>query len=206
MADNVVLDIDGFTDDGTVIVGDTYSQQFSTERVNRYSVQFGYDVNTPSAKTFTDTDVEVTDNDITVTAHGLTTGLKGQLTSTGTLPAGLSTATDYFVIVVDADTIAFATSLANALAGTKIDITDEGTAAATNTFTPTSIAGGSIQIQKSNDAVTWFSEGSAVTVSADGNTLSEITTVTARYVRVKATLTAGRYLVNALFHFVGEET
>ncbi len=61
-------------------------------------------------------------------AHGYTTG-KGplRLTTTGTLPAGLATKTDYWAIVIDSDTIALASSLSNALAGTRVSISDTGT-------------------------------------------------------------------------------
>lgn len=50
-----------------------------------------------------------------------------QLTTTTTLPAGLSLATDYFVIKVTDTTCKLATSYANAVAGTAINITDAGT-------------------------------------------------------------------------------
>lgn len=63
----------------------------------------------------------------TAASHGLETGDGPvQLTSSGTLPAGLSLATDYWIIKEDANTFKFATSLANALAGTDVDITDTG--------------------------------------------------------------------------------
>lgn len=61
-------------------------------------------------------------NNATFTNHGINrTGFKVRLSS-GTL-SGLTTATDYYAIVVDSNTLAFATTLANALAGTKIAIT-----------------------------------------------------------------------------------
>lgn len=50
-----------------------------------------------------------------------------QLSTSGTLPAGLTTATNYYVIKVSDTTCKFATSYANAVAGTAIDITDAGT-------------------------------------------------------------------------------
>lgn len=50
-----------------------------------------------------------------------------QLTTTTTLPAGLALATDYYVIKVTDLTIKLATSYANAVAGTAVDITDTGT-------------------------------------------------------------------------------
>ena len=52
---------------------------------------------------------------------------KVQVSSTTTLPAGLSAATNYFVIKVTDTTCKLATSYANAVAGTAINITDAGT-------------------------------------------------------------------------------
>jgi hypothetical protein len=55
------------------------------------------------------------------------TGTRVQLTTTTTLPAGLSTSTNYYVIKVSDSTCKLATSYANAIAGTAINITDAGT-------------------------------------------------------------------------------
>jgi hypothetical protein len=86
----------------------------------------------PAAQVFT---AAVTDI-CTAAAHGMVTGLKVQLTTVTTLPAPLQLATDYFVIALDANTFKLATSLANALVGTAINITDTGTGA--HTITPVS--------------------------------------------------------------------
>lgn len=69
------------------------------------------------------------DDIIHIAAHGLDTGDGPfQLTTTlADLPLNLLTATDYWWIKIDADTGYFATSLANAVAGTKVDIGDAGT-------------------------------------------------------------------------------
>ncbi len=87
--------------------------------------------------TFVDGDVALTADRITATAHGLETGDRVFLTTTGTLPTGLSASTEYFVIKVDADTLELATTLANAIDGTQIDIT-----AASGGGTHTITAGG----------------------------------------------------------------
>lgn len=55
------------------------------------------------------------------------TGTRVRLTTTTTLPAGLSLATDYYVIRLSDTTFSLATSYVNAVAGTDIDITDAGT-------------------------------------------------------------------------------
>jgi hypothetical protein len=75
-----------------------------------------------------DTFTAATTDICTATAHGLESGDGPlRLTTADTLPAGLSLATDYWVIKIDANTFKFAASRANALAGTAVDITDTGT-------------------------------------------------------------------------------
>lgn len=64
----------------------------------------------------------------TKVAHTMETGDGPvRLTTTGTLPAGLALATDYWIIKIDADTFYLATTLANAYASTRVDITGTGT-------------------------------------------------------------------------------
>ncbi len=66
-------------------------------------------------------------NTLTDNGHGLRTGTGPvRVSSDGTLPAGLTAGTDYWVIVVDANTLKLATSLANALQETAIDFTSDG--------------------------------------------------------------------------------
>ena len=55
------------------------------------------------------------------------TGTRVRFTTTDTLPAGLAVSTDYYLIFQSTTTFKVASSLANALAGTAIDITDTGT-------------------------------------------------------------------------------
>jgi len=137
-------------------------------------------------------EVDVDANTVTIPAAGYYTGLKGQLTTTGTLPAGLSLATDYFIIVVDADTFKFATSAANALAGTAVNITGQGSSAAVNTFTATALAGANWKLQQSNNGTDWVDLGSATNITIDAVLALEKDRPTMRYVRVYFTLTAGQ--------------
>lgn len=74
--------------------------------------------------------VDNTTEKITITAHGRSTGdgpAAVFVGSGGVIPGGLAPVTDYWVIVVDANTVKLATSSANALAGTAINITSNGT-------------------------------------------------------------------------------
>lgn len=92
------------------------------------------DYSDATAQTFATTDVNTGTDQITLTAHGLENYQRVQFTTSGGLPAGLTASTTYYIIVVDANTIEVATSFANALAGTQIDITTVGSG--THTLTP----------------------------------------------------------------------
>jgi len=68
--------------------------------------------------------VDATLDTLTLTAHAFLTGDGPvQLTTTGTLPAGLATATDYWVIKAGANTL----SLSATLGGAAVGIADVGT-------------------------------------------------------------------------------
>lgn len=124
---------------------------------------FTFAVTTPGV----DNSFSISANTITIASHGYATGLKAALTTGTTLPTGLS-ATDYWVIKVDANTIKLATSAANAIAGTAVDITGDG--AGTHTLTPAALSGGSYKLQISMDGVTYYdltSGSNNVTVTAD---------------------------------------
>lgn len=154
--------------------------------------QLNYTDAAPPTDTFVAADVTVNPaNTITITAHGYTTGIKVALTGTN-LPAGLS-ATNYWIIRVDADTIKLASSLANAVAGTAVHITSQGTTADA-TLTPITLAttGQVLKLQESNDGVTFFDvSGLTVTITASGNTLWQITQPATAYHKFVLTPTTG---------------
>lgn len=78
----------------------------------------------------------VTNNTIALAGHGYETGQVVRVTiSAGALPAPLAAAVDYFVIRVDAGSFMLAASLADALAGSEIDLLDAGTVSESVTFT-----------------------------------------------------------------------
>jgi hypothetical protein len=159
---------------------------FNMSEWKDFVLQHDVTVTTPVAATFV---AAVTDI-CTAVAHGAATGLKVRLTTTTTLPAGLSLATDYFVIKLTVDTFKLASSLANALLGTAVDITDTGTGV--HTMTPTSIAGGVIKVQESVDSQIWFDIASATdNITATGVDLIQTTTKCGT-VRAHLTLTAGQ--------------
>jgi hypothetical protein len=98
---------------------------------------------------FDDGDVDATANTITVTAHGLQTGWAIVFATDGTLPAPLVAATTYYAIRVSADVFKVATTYANALATTAIDLSDTGTG--NDTVTVTGTFRGTMKLQVSNN-------------------------------------------------------
>lgn len=114
-----------------------------------------------------------TDKITTSSAHGISTGAPLLFVKvTGTVPTGLTTATTYYAIVSDAVSFKLASSSANALAGTAIDITAI-TGSGSFTLTPTAFAGTwSFKWQGSNDNLNWADlNATAITYSVPATTL-----------------------------------
>lgn len=157
------------------------------------SFQAVVDVDTPAAIVVPSADIDFTENTFTLVDFGLGLGLKGQFTTSDTLPDGLSLATDYFIIPIDADRFKVATTLANAIAGTAVDLIDAGVG--DQTFTPTALAGGTIKLQQSNVEVPtesdWSDVASATNITADATFYLEKDRPTSKWMRAYLTLTAG---------------
>lgn len=63
---------------------------------------------------------------ITASLHGMSTGDQMKFTTSTTLPSPLAAGTIYFAVVIDANNFKVATSYANALSSTVVDITTQG--------------------------------------------------------------------------------
>jgi hypothetical protein len=180
----------------------TTTQVYSVLTKQSYSLFVDLDVNTPAAVVYASaSEIDATANTFTDAAHGLTTGVKGQFTTSVTLPTGISAVTDYFAIVLGGNAVKFATSLANALAGTAVDITDAGTG--NQTFTPTALAGLEVKLQKSNKggvlargytyaAADWEDVAGPTAYAADDTFVAEVSNPTYLAACLHITLTAGR--------------
>lgn len=142
---------------------------------------------------------------VRIPAHLMTTGVKGQLTTTGGLPTGLSTATDYFTIPTAAGYMKFASSLANAIAGTAVTITGEGTGV--HTFTPTALAAAGYEYLWSNKpevlgpdytyaAADWRAIDAPVSVAASTTDSLQVIDPEYRVLGIFGTLTAGRMTID----------
>lgn len=152
-------------------------------------------VTTPSADIFVDADVSVTNNTITRTAHGMRTGLKVAASTDGTLPGGLS-ATNYWIIVVDTNTVKLASSAANAVAGTAVDITSAA-GGGTHTLTPAALSSTSVKVQGSNDNSNWVDiSGATANITATGSVLVNVADIGYRWIRPYFTVTTGQISVN----------
>lgn len=115
--------------------------------------------NTISTRTATFTADASTDimtyTSVTSLPSNLLTGTRVRCTTTTTLPAPLATATDYYLIRVTDGTYKLATSYANAIAGTAINITDAGTGTHTlNWLLPRYTNGAGVQAIIFNPAAT----------------------------------------------------
>lgn len=192
----------------TIATTDT-SDPFQLESMMGYAVQLNVtNITSPSAAALdSTTDIDNATETFTKTAHGFVTGLKVALTTSDTLPSGLS-ATDYYIIKVDADNFKIATSAANAVAGTAVSFTTDGVGI--QTFTPASLTACTIKLQATNDdadnsSVTpvWTDLGSPQTITATGTYLWNNGDVYYSFVRLYATMTAGQIVYSAKLNAKG---
>lgn len=186
----------------TIIASATWAQSkgqtIILDGYDRIALQVNYSNATPGAKTFVV--LSQAAGTLTISNHGFVTGLVGQASTSSALPTGLSTSTNYYVIVVDANTIALASSLANAVAGTAIVLSSNGTG--TQTFTPTASAGNIIKAQGSIDGSNWTDltttnfpnlPNCTVTVSTStGSTLWDLQEPSFKFVNIQYTPSAGQ--------------
>lgn len=148
----------------------------------KLAIQANYAVNALAPKSFDPGDVDIITDKITVIGHGYATGVKGQFTTTGTLPGGLGLAVDYWIIKVDDDNFKVATSLTNAEAGTAQLINSDGTG--THTFTPAAFSGATLKLQSSNDGQNFIDLPTCmVTVASGGTSIFNVVEPAYRYLR-----------------------
>lgn len=111
-----------------------------------------------SSFTFATTDVDTSGETITETAHGLVNGDEVTFTSSGTLPAGLSTGTTYYVVNKTDDTFQVSTTYG----GSAVNLTDQGSGTHTCNYggvinvldiTPDSLRGATIYTASSQEGL-----------------------------------------------------
>lgn len=155
--------------------------------VDVLSMSTTYSVTTQSAAVVPS--ASISGNVFTKTAHGLVTGVVGQMTTSSALPTPLVVSTNYYVIRLTANTFSLASSLANALAGTAITLSDAGTG--NQTFTPTT-ASGTLALYESVDGTNFVAvSGDTVTITGSSTTIWHVSPVFSRYMKVLFTPTSG---------------
>lgn len=189
------------TQSGTVAAALTMTP-VDVSKAKCYGILLDLTVATAATKTFVDANVTVAADTITIASHGYYTGLKVAATTTGVLPGGLS-ATNYYVIRVDASTIKLATSAANALAGTAVDITSAA-GGGTHTLTPAAISTASYKLQYSLDGVTYIDAGVTNNVTTTVQFLHEKVDPAFNFVNIVWALSAGQVAYN-IYTLVKEE-
>lgn len=105
--------------------------------------------------------VSISLNTFTITSHPFVTGDRVLVSSTGVIPGGLSTTLPYYIIRDSASTIKFASSYAEAVAGTEIDIQTIGsgtiTVATDEIFTLTRTgSSGAVTLKKGDTVIKTF--------------------------------------------------
>ena len=148
----------------------------------KLAIQANYAVNALAAKNFDPGDVDIITDKITIVGHGYATGVKGQFTTTGTLPGGLGLAIDYWIIKINDDNFKVATSLANAEAGSAQLINSNGTG--THTFTPASFGSALLKLQSSNDGINFIDLPTCqATIASSGTSIFNVVEPAYRYLR-----------------------
>ncbi|MHB1323996.1 MAG: fibronectin type III domain-containing protein [Coriobacteriia bacterium] len=133
---------------------------------------------------------------VTWTTHGLSTGYKLRFSTTGSLPTGLTAATDYWAIRVDADTFQVATTYANAMAN--IAIATSGTQSGTHTATADRV------VTSPSLTVTWaYYDAESTAQTARKVTLYDAAGTTALWTEEVADAATSRVIPYALADGVG---
>lgn len=176
--------------DETVVFDKNFD--FDLDDIDQGSIQLVYTDDSYTDADFLTAGVDIDANTVTIASHGLVTGTKiTKITTNGTLPAGLSLLTVYYAIVVDANKIKFATSLANAKAGTAVNITDVGSAAATHTLDFPVLGTVTAGIWFSNDGTNYQILTTATTITAGGHKIFDLVDKFYKYIRVAVAIDAG---------------
>lgn len=120
--------------------------------------------------------IDITTDSFTSTNHGFRNGLKVQVSTSGSLPTGLSALTNYYLIVVDDDIFKFASSADNASAGTAINLTGLGVGSQTVTPATLDVV---VKAMASNDGFLFVDiPGVTASLTGSGNfLLSDIDTL-----------------------------
>ena len=127
---------------GAAVASNLNASGFVGQYLYEYGANVASWISQGIAATVFTADSTVAGGTFTVTAgHKLVTGMALQVSTSSALPTGLSAATTYWAIVLTSTTFQLATTRANALAGTSLTISDDGTGTQTAQAVATAGAG-----------------------------------------------------------------
>ncbi len=134
----------------------------STTSPNRVGLNINGTQEATVGRSIDATSVDTADNTFTSNGHPFLTGDRVVVSSTGTIPAGLAANSAYYTINDTVNTIKFASTYANAIAGSDIDIQTVGsgtiTVASDEVFTLTRAgSSGAVTVKKGDTVIATFS-------------------------------------------------
>jgi len=175
------------------IAGTYTSPEFNLDDAQGFAIVASATADSISNETFTSSDVAL--SVITIAAHGYKLGLKVRFTTTGTLPSGLSLATDYFLTDLTENSLLVSTSYANALAGNYVTLADGGSGTHTisiQTSTPVNI-----MLEGTIDNEIWVNINNSAKELSSEPYLLEHEIAFFHKLRVLLVVDGGQYSVNA---------
>ncbi len=181
----------------TTIVNSYQGTQF-VELYDKAEIQLNLTDSTPDDANFSGAATNTTTDAITVLDHGLISGAVIRFSTTGTLPDGLAVSTDFYAIRESANTFQVATSYSNAIAGTYIELIDEGTG--THTLEPTALSGVTVYVQKSLDNVNWVTVIEPRIVSAPISTIFSLEDMVTPYISVNIEVDSGQVSAESIIY------
>ena len=129
---DVTLAVGGVRDEANVViqtgVNDPYGVAYTADISTDLRLSYGRAPEGVPVYEAAAADVDAPNDEVTITAHGYLTGdeVIVNTATNATLAGGLTTNTVYYIIAVDANTVQFAVSAADAVAGNAVDITSAG--------------------------------------------------------------------------------
>jgi hypothetical protein len=175
------------------IAGTYTSPEFNLDDAQGFAIVASASQDTIVDKTFTSANVSL--SVITIASHGYKLGLKVRFTTTGTLPSGLSLATDYYLTDFSSNTLLISTSYANALAGSYVTLTDGGSG--THTINIQTASPVDILLQGTIDGSTWVYVNNSTKELSSVPYMLEHETAFYHKLRVLLVVASGQYSVNA---------
>lgn len=165
-SDNDIVLVDAISGDLTITLPTAVGISGKKYQIKRI------DDATEQVDTFVDGNVTVGTENINVASHPFTDLQRVQLTTSGTLPTGLSLATNYYVIYVDSDNIMLASSKANAVADTPVDITAAsggGTHTITSQYNRVIIDGDGSELVEGKSNIELGAKDETAEIASDGS-------------------------------------